>query len=107
MGIAFILNHFGIRICPFFNIFRIPCPGCGLTRSLKLLFTGHVKESLQYNILGVILLVAFLIYMIFIVFGHKKDFDNFLNKHKRIFIILAVILTVIVWILNLRNPNLY
>ena len=38
VGIALILNSLDIRICPFFNLFNIPCVGCGMTRAVKLIF---------------------------------------------------------------------
>ena len=107
MGLAFILNFFGIRVCPFFNIFKIPCPGCGLTRAFKLLFMGKFVDSLKLNILAVIIVSVFIIYCGFIIFRHKKTVDNFLKKHQTIITILAAILTIIVWILNLYNPLLY
>ena len=106
-GIAFILSLLSIRICPFFNIFKIPCPGCGLTRSFKYLLKGQIITSLNYNILGIIIPIIILIYLIFIIFGKKKKIDYFIKKHQKVFIILAIILTAITWILNLHNPNLY
>ena len=43
--LSLILNMLNIRICPFYRLFKIPCPGCGLTRGflalLKLDILGH------------------------------------------------------------------
>lgn len=107
LGIAFILNFFNVRLCPFFNVFKIPCPGCGLTRAFKLLLTGHILSSLKYNPLAIILSVAFAIYFISFVFGKKDYLDKFVEKHKKTIIAISIVLTVIVWYINIRNPLLY
>ena len=59
--ISLVLNYFNIRICPFYNLFKIPCPGCGLTRSMLALFRLDIKESINANVLGIPLLIFFLI----------------------------------------------
>lgn len=43
------------------NVSGIPCPSCGVTRSLLLLFSGSFMESLLMNPLGVVAAVALVI----------------------------------------------
>jgi hypothetical protein len=54
-----ILSRFGLNQefwnCPFFKFTGIPCPSCGLTRSLISLSQGDITSSLQYDSFGVIL----------------------------------------------------
>lgn len=53
--LAFIFNpaesHF--TICPLSNFGFEDCPGCGLGRSISLLFSGKFVESFQTHILGI------------------------------------------------------
>jgi hypothetical protein len=39
--------------CPLAALYHIPCPGCGMTRAMLLLLTGHVEASLRMNALAV------------------------------------------------------
>jgi hypothetical protein len=39
--------------CPLAALYHIPCPGCGMTRALVLLATGHPRESLAMNAVAV------------------------------------------------------
>lgn len=41
--------------CPFFKFTGIPCPSCGLTRSLISLSQGDFKTSWQYHSFGLVL----------------------------------------------------
>ena len=45
IGIALVLNDFDIRFCPFFNLFNIPCVGCGMTRAVKLIMKGEIIDG--------------------------------------------------------------
>jgi len=54
-----ILSRFGLNqefwTCPFFKFTGIPCPSCGLTRSLICLSQADISSSLQYHGFGLIL----------------------------------------------------
>ena len=45
----------GLWTCPFFKFTGIPCPSCGLTRSLISLSQGDFKTSWQYHSFGLVL----------------------------------------------------
>lgn len=45
----------GLWTCPFFKLTGIPCPSCGLTRSLISLSQGDISNSLQYHSFGLVL----------------------------------------------------
>ena len=102
-----ILYMFNIRICPFYYFFKIPCPGCGLTRSIIELLKGNFVKSLEYNILGILVFLGCFIYLLMVIFKKVGVFDIFFKKHKIIFIILSLILLVIVEIININNMLLY
>ena len=44
--------------CLFRTLFHIECPGCGLTRSLKALWSGDLNMSFKYHPLGFPLFAA-------------------------------------------------
>lgn len=105
--IAIILNIFDIKLCPIFNIFKIPCPGCGMTQSFVLLLKGKVIESLSYNILTIPIVLSSVFYVIMVFIDKEKLVEDFMIKHKKAFIIISIIVTLIVWIININNPKLY
>jgi len=45
------------HICLFQHFFNIPCPGCGILRSLHSLINLKVVSSINYNPVGVLLFV--------------------------------------------------
>jgi hypothetical protein len=51
----------GISVCWMRGQFGIPCPGCGLTRSLSCAMRGHFYESWQFHPFGLVILAMFLI----------------------------------------------
>lgn len=44
-GLLVFLSLVGRGICPLSGLWGLPCPGCGMTRSIFLLLTGHWKAS--------------------------------------------------------------
>lgn len=43
----------GWTFCPLNSLVQIPCPGCGLTRSMSSLLHLHLAKSLAYHLLGI------------------------------------------------------
>lgn len=107
IGLSLILYLFDIRICPFYNLFHIPCPGCGITRATVLLLQGRVIDSFSYNILPIPLLLLLVTYMVLYLTRKLDGVIKYILKHKTFFIILLIIITIVVWIININNSNLY
>lgn len=107
LGLTFIFSILNIRICPFFYLFNIPCPGCGLTRSITFLLKGNIIESIKYNILGIPLVVCCTIYFIFSILKREYLIDRFLINRKKLIIIIIIITFIIVQLINIFNPRLY
>lgn len=104
----FYLNNF--RVCLIYNIFHIPCPGCGLSRSTLYLLKGNFIKSLEYNILTIPLILFFIIGSIWsiidIIIG-ENSLNIFLSKHKILLIVLCSIFAIVSLVKNLLNPLLY
>src|SRR5580704_9957089 len=53
----------GLQRCPVATVFHRPCPGCGMTRALKLLADGDIGASLRMHPLAVPVLAAGLLFI--------------------------------------------
>src|SRR5262245_56924647 len=51
----------GFTICWIKGATTLPCPGCGLTRSLSYALRGLVSESWHYHPMGLMILVLFFV----------------------------------------------
>ena len=65
-------------ICPFYTIFNIPCPGCGMTRAFKALLKLDFKSAFNYHCLFPIPII----YALYIIYRRKYKqnlkFESFL-----------------------------
>lgn len=92
-------------ICMFRSVTGIPCPGCGLLRSMVSAMHGDVAKSLEYHRLGLVTLVYValqflfrLAILLFPMLGIRfSRFDSLLNRG----IILLAVLFGVNWILTL------
>lgn len=50
--------------CPFHALTGLHCPGCGSTRALHALFTGHPLQAAGFNLLAVLAVPAVLFILI-------------------------------------------
>ena len=108
--VVMLSNLFNFRICLFYNIFHIPCSGCGITRAMYLLIKGKIYESFQYSIMPIVIIPLYLILIIWNLLDVKRKtdtFTQFTKKYKKILILIATILTISIWIININNPLLY
>ena len=61
IGIYMILVNVIFRaFCPMVIVTGLPCPGCGMTRSVIYLLTGHVSESIHIHPMGIVVVCLFL-----------------------------------------------
>ena len=56
--LAYLASSIGVSLCIFYSLTGLPCPGCGMTRSVHFLIHGDLLHSLQYHPLG---LISFLV----------------------------------------------
>ena len=108
--IVVLSNLFDLRVCLLYNLFRIPCPGCGGTRALELLIQGKVHKSVEYNIIPIIMIILGFFLSVWSLIDYKtkrKTLKTFLEKNKMFLIIISIIFTIVIWIINIKNPLLY
>ncbi|MFB3894754.1 MAG: DUF2752 domain-containing protein [bacterium] len=64
----------GMTLCYFRNITGLPCPGCGITRSLCAMAKGNIFRSFEYHIFGP------LVFLIAIGFWIRSIFELIYRK---------------------------
>ncbi len=95
--------------CPFMKVTRYPCPGCGLTRSVRALLRGDVAASMAYNAFGVVALSTLLLIAIAAVLPSnlRHAFSNRICRVERrtgCFIVLFALL-LLYWAARLLFAN--
>jgi hypothetical protein len=81
-------------LCPFKMLTGFPCPGCGITKSMVYFYDGNFIKSIHYHILGpfVILFCVATIVLLTIEILQKKEYFNKWLYHKKLAILLGLIL---------------
>ncbi len=81
-------------LCPFKMLTGLPCPGCGITKSMVYCYGGDWQKSLHYHLLGP-LVIVFCVLTIVVLTTElitKKEYFNTLLFNKKIAVGLAVFL---------------
>lgn len=89
--------------CIFKIIFRVPCPGCGLTRGFRSLFSGNFIKAESYNVLTIpifVFLLCIFIIMLVDVINKSNNTEKILNKISNHYILLLIIVC-LNWIINI------
>jgi len=95
--------------CLIKSISGVPCPSCGTTRSIVELLDGNVITSLQWNPMGIIVLLIMLISPVWIMLDVLFKRESFLKFYTRTeyhlkskwIAIPAIGLVIINWIWNI------
>ncbi len=99
-----------IKICFIHNIFKIPCPGCGLTRAMVNFIRGDIVGAVNYHLLAIPLLLGYIscsIWYIIDIVTNKDTMDKWFKKNKNLIIVISVIVFIISYARSLTNPLLY
>ena len=72
-------------LCPFKMMTGLPCPGCGITKSIICFYKGDIIKSLHYHIFGplvVFFCVAVIIILIIELFTGERYFRKIFYSQK-------------------------
>lgn len=99
-------------ICLFKSVTGIPCPSCGITRSVLLLLQGDIMQALLINPLGILAMALLLIIPIWILLDLVRNktsmlfvytqSEELIRKQKLIYIPLITLIA-INWIWNITK----
>jgi hypothetical protein len=100
LGVGFLdsVPHF----CLIKETIGIPCPGCGIIRSIFELASFNLAGSFQYNPVGLIIVLSVIsqtFSRLLLIAGFLSQ--NFINRQTRIVNYLIVTLLITNWIINL------
>ncbi|MGN0459424.1 MAG: DUF2752 domain-containing protein [Ruminococcus sp.] len=80
---VFVAKNIPLPQCLTYKYLGVYCPGCGMTRSVIALLNGDILLSLRDNaliILGILLVLAIYLELVFKVFGKRLRFPIHSNK---------------------------
>ncbi len=82
--------------CPFKMLTGLPCPGCGMVKSMVSLYRGEWIESLEFHLFGPVLVLFFFCALVVMVAGliRGKDFSFRWLNNPRVAWPVAIILGV-------------
>lgn len=66
-------------LCPFKMLTGLPCPGCGITKSMVYFYEGDILKSLSYHILGP-LVIGFCVLTIAVLTTELITKQEYFNK---------------------------
>lgn len=97
--------------CLFKKITTYPCPSCGTTRSVQLVFEGEFFSSLLLNPFGILVAIIMLVVPIWISVDYIKKSSSFFKFYKtsELFIskkpiaILLFLLVILNWYWNIKK----
>ena len=109
LGIVWvILNKYldiDIILCPTKVLLGIPCPGCGITRALKLCFEGSLEAAIQMNpnIILVWIIAPVAPFLLILQFTTRNNYIEKINifLNKRTFILVFGLTEGVIWAYNI------
>ncbi|MDH5655269.1 MAG: DUF2752 domain-containing protein [Spirochaetia bacterium] len=72
---------FSFSICIFYNLTGLPCPACGLTRSVSHIVQGDFLHSLIYHPAGVLVAAVMLLFVLSFFFKNSSAFYYRFEKY--------------------------
>ena len=103
-----ILNYtydISLVLCPTKILFGIPCPGCGMTRSVKLCLEGELLAAVRMNpnIILVWIILPIAPFILITQLATKKDYLSRINAclDKKVYLVIILIAEGSIWIYNI------
>jgi hypothetical protein len=81
-------------LCPLKALTGMPCPSCGITKSMVYFYEGNLLKSIEYHILGpAVITFSFFVIVLFLVeLRTKKDYFQKYLYHRKLAYGLAIFL---------------
>ena len=94
--------------CLIKNIFKIPCPMCGITRGIISFLHLNFIESFKYNLLSIpIFIIILLFYVLYLIsFIFKIDFVSCYYNYFVIHYKIIIYIFIINWVINIFKEGL-
>lgn len=97
--------NLSITLCPTKILWGIPCPGCGITRAIKLCFEGDLWAAvlMNPNIILVWIILPIAPFILIIQLTTRKDYIARINAFldKKICLVIILIAEGSIWIYNI------
>ncbi|HKI90341.1 MAG TPA: DUF2752 domain-containing protein [Draconibacterium sp.] len=97
-------------LCPFKMLTGLPCPGCGVTKSMICFYEGDFLKSLHYHLFGPLVIffcVAVIIILIVEIFTGQRYFRKIFYSQKIAYaaaiFLAAYHLTRLIWFIHTHN----
>lgn len=97
-------------VCLIKNVTGIPCPSCGTTRAVELIFKGYFFDALQVNPFGILVSCSMTVVPFWIVLDiitKKETFFIFYKKTETFVRIKGIAITLIILVLLNWIWNIY
>jgi hypothetical protein len=76
-------HYDGFDFCMFKNLTGVPCPSCGVTRSILQLYHGQFAEAIMINPLGLIAAVMLVVVPLWIVYDVVRNSQSMATYYKK------------------------
>lgn len=97
--------NLSITLCPTKILWGIPCPGCGITRAIKLCFEGDLWAAvlMNPNIILVWIVLPIAPFILITQLATKKDYIERINAFldKKVYLFIILIAEGSIWIYNI------
>ena len=97
--------NLSITLCPTKILWGIPCPGCGITRAIKLCFEGDLWAAvlMNPNIILVWIVLPIAPFILITQLATKKDYIERINAFldKKVYLFIILITEGSIWIYNI------
>ena len=97
--------NLSITLCPTKILWGIPCPGCGITRAVKLCFEGDLLAAVRMNpnIIHVWIVLPIAPLILITQLKTRKDYIARINAFldKKVYLVIILIAEGSIWIYNI------
>jgi hypothetical protein len=70
-------EQLGLPACPTYGRFGVPCPACGVTTSVALVYRGRALQGLRNQPFGFLVAVGLPLFSLWVLIGHLRGRDRY------------------------------